>query len=211
MVLHSWTHADESLAPQSFALSTWLPSRWLRKWNTALLHLNQVIFVYARLWCPQKPRQSPNPIELLVSARPPLLPGFSIASCWSLISHFKNHPARRDVFPCMWISLTSHSLQHVSHPHWLQICMWRTSGLFIQGTEVVIRWEEHTRKSGGPICLLCDRLDVDRERVWEINAILDPTELNRARIHKRSGLWKLPLPWHRVGRAETMGTVYSLW
>lgn len=133
-----------------------------------------MIFLDASLWYPQKPkpRRSLKLTEPLDYVWPPLLPGFSFASCCSLISHFKNHPARGDVFPYMWISLTSHSLQHVSHPPRLQICIWRTSGpsfMNVHGTEVVIWREEHTRKSGRHFCLLCDRADVDRERVWEIN------------------------------------------
>lgn len=151
-----------------------------------MLHLKrrQVIFLQAGSWNPQKPkpRRSLNLTERLECVRPPPLPAFSLASCCSLISHFKNHHARKDVFPCMWVSLTSHSHQHVSHPPRLQICIWRTSGPSlrnIQGTEVVIWREEHTRKSGRPFCLLCDRFDVDRETVREINVSCTPRSSTR--------------------------------
>ena len=47
------------------------------------------------------PKKLTEPLEYV---RPPLLPGRSFASCCSLISNFKNHHARKDVFPpCMWI------------------------------------------------------------------------------------------------------------
>lgn len=82
--------------------------------------------------------------------------GFFFASCYCLISHFKNHPARGDVFSCKWISLYAHSLQHVSLPQRRQKCVWHTHGfsfMNIWSIEVVIWWEKHGGESGRPFWL----------------------------------------------------------
>lgn len=123
-----------------------------------------------------KPNWSLGLTDVFDYIRPPRLSGFSFASCCSLISHFQFHPARRDVFRRMWVSLTSHSLKHVSHPArnlhvahiWAfiheHLGYW--GGYLMRGTHKEI-WQAF-------FCLLCDRLNVDREMVWEINVFWIP-------------------------------------
>lgn len=134
-----------------------------------------------------KPNWSLGLTDVFDYVRPPRLSSFSFASCCSLISHFQFHPARRDVFRRMWVSLTSHSLKHVSHPPRLEICMWRTSGpsfTNIRGTEVVIWREEHTKKSGRPFLLTVWLAQCWQRDGLRNKCVLDPTELSRVGIHK---------------------------
>ena len=136
---------------------------------------------------------------------PPLLPGFSFASCCSLISHFKKHPTSGDVFPCMWISLTSHSLRHVSHPPRLQICMWRTSG------PSFMNWGGYLMREGnlaGPPSLTVRQT----RRVGEINVSRIPrSSIVQTKVLLLFSRLTVKTLLCLVAQAETMGTVYCLW
>lgn len=140
-------------------LSTRVEIIWYQKTNQIPISASALIWFpapqtstsaifFASPGYPQKPKRSPSPTEMLDYGRPPLLPRFSFASCCNLISHLENHPARRDVFPCMWISLTSYSLLHVSHPPWLQICMWLTYGPSFMNIRA-LRWLSDERNTQG--------------------------------------------------------------
>lgn len=79
-------------------------------------------------------------------------------------------------FSCMCSSLSSPSLQHVSHPAQHQMCTWLTSGASFtsaQGSEVVIWWEKHTGKSG----LLTVPLSCCWQRLYRNKCVPDPTRL----------------------------------
>lgn len=131
---------------------------------------------------PQKPRPRrslKNWLNRSEYVRPPLLPGRSFASCCSLISHFKNHHARKDVFPpCMWIPrqsfastefptpLSAATNLHMAHIWaFIQEHSWYWGGYLMR------------RKSGRPFSFA-----VWPSRCWQrgglrTKSVSDPTEL----------------------------------
>lgn len=101
------------------------------------------------------------------------------ASCRYLIIHFKNHPARRDVFPRMWSSLSAPSLQHVSHPCTTPNVHMAHIWSFIHQRSG--KWGGYlmreTHREIWRACLLTVPLSCCWQRLWRNKCVPDPTGL----------------------------------